>query len=161
MEKKALIVQGGWDGMIIPVSTPTHIAGTIDFVSGAIGTITTSFDAFGGSSLPPIEIYGSEGTLLVPNPNIFGGPVQLRRKGEQEFTNIPLTHKYEQNSRGLGVADMAAALLNNRPHRANGQLASHVLEAMHGFHDSSNSGTFYHMKSSCERPEPLPVNSLY
>lgn len=148
-------------GTIITVSTPTHISGTIDFVSGAIGTITTSFDAFGGSSLPPIEIYGSEGTLLVPNPNMFGGPVQLRKKGEQEFTDIPLAHKYNHNNRGLGVADMATAILNNRPHRANGQLASHVLEAMHGFHDSSNSGAFYHMQSSCERPEPLPVNGLF
>lgn len=148
-------------GTIIPVSTPTHIAGTIDFASGAIGTITTSFDAFGGSSLPPIEIYGSEGTLLVPNPNTFGGPVQLRRKGEQAFTEVPLTHQYGDNSRGLGVADMAAAILNNRPHRTNGQLAAHVLEAMHGFHDSSESGTYYHMQSSCKRPEPLPVDDLF
>ena len=148
-------------GTAITVSTPTHISGTIDFESGAIGTIITSFDAFGGSSLPPIEIYGSEGTLLVPNPNTFGGPVQLRKKDEQEFTNIALTHMYAQNIRGLGVADMAAAILNNRSHRANGQLASHVLEAMHGFHDSSDSGTFYHMKSSCEAPEPFPVSDHF
>ncbi len=148
-------------GTIVSVSTPTHISGTIDFVSGAIGTITTSFDAFGGSSLPPIEIYGSEGTLLVPDPNTFGGPVRLRKKGEQAFTEIPLTHKYDGNSRGLGVADMAAAILNNVSHRANGQLASHVLEAMHGFHDSSDNGTFYQMKSTCERPEPFSVDSLF
>lgn len=148
-------------GTIITVSTPTHISGTIDFVSGAIGTITTSFDAFGGTSLPPIEIYGSEGTLLVPDPNMFGGPVQLRKKGEQEFMDIPLAHKYDHNNRGIGVADMAAAILNNRPHRANGQLTSHVLEAMHGFHDSSDSGTFYHMQSTCDRPEPFPVDGQF
>ena len=52
----------------------------IDFHSGRIGTITTSFDVFGGSTLPPIEVYGSEGTLLVPDPNTFGGPVKLRKK---------------------------------------------------------------------------------
>ena len=148
-------------GTKVTVLTPTHISGTIDFESGAIGTITTSFDAFGGSSLPPIEIYGSEGTLLVPNPNTFGGPVQLRKKSEQEFIDIPLTHMYAQNNRGLGVADMAAAILNNRPHRANGSACFHVLEAMHGFHDSSDSGTFYHMKSTCKRPKPFPVSGHF
>lgn len=77
-------------GTKIDVVTPTHIAGTVDFASGAIATITTSFDAFGGTSLPPIEVYGSEGTLLVPNPNTFGGPVKIRRKDEKEFVEVPL-----------------------------------------------------------------------
>src|SRR5690625_2688432 len=143
-------------GSKIMVSTATHISGTIDFGSGAIGTITTSFDAFGGSSLPPIEIYGSEGTLLVPDPNHFGGSVQLRKKDEENFTDIPLTHQFVSNDRGVGVADMAAAILNKRTHRANGDLAFHVLEAMHGFHDSSEDGKYYDMQSSCEKPEPFP-----
>ncbi|CAM4004735.1 Gfo/Idh/MocA family protein [Lederbergia lenta] len=144
-------------GTKINVSTATHISGTLDFDSGAIGTITTSFDAFGGSTLPPIEIYGSEGTLLVPDPNTFGGSVKLRKRDEKEFIDIPLTHNYDENSRGIGVADMANAIQNGTPHRANGQLAYHVLEAMHGFHDSSESGAFYHMQSTCEKPEPFPV----
>ncbi len=143
-------------GEKVTVDIATHISGTIDFVSGAIGTITTSFDAFGGSSLPPIEIYGSEGTLLVPDPNNFGGSVQLRKKDEAEFTDIPLTHQFDGNDRGLGVADMAAAILNKRKHRANGNLAFHVLEAMHGFHDASRDGKYYEMESSCEKPEPFP-----
>ncbi|MFA9560003.1 Gfo/Idh/MocA family protein [Evansella sp. AB-rgal1] len=140
-------------GKIMKVNTPTHISGTMDFQSGSIGTITTSFDAFGGSSLPPIEIYGSEGTLLVPDPNTFGGPVRLRKKGEQEFVEIPLISKYHENSRGLGVLDMARAILHGSPHRSNGELAYHVLEAMHGFHISSEKGEFYHMESSCEKPK--------
>lgn len=148
-------------GTKINVSTATHISGTIDFASGAIGTITTSFDAFGGSTLPPIEIYGSEGTLLVPDPNSFGGPVRLRKRDEKDFVDIPLTHNYHENSRGIGVADMAHAIQNGSPHRANGQLAFHVLEAMHGFHDSSDSGVFYDMKSSCAKPESLPVDNKF
>src|SRR5699024_4729864 len=84
-------------GEKVSVDIPTHISGTIDFATGAIGTITTSFDAFGGSSLPPIEIYGSEGTLLVPDPNFFGGSVQLRKKDEENFMEIPLTHKFSGN----------------------------------------------------------------
>lgn len=148
-------------GEQITVATPTHISGTIDFSSGVIGTITTSFDAFGGSSLPPIEVYGSEGTLLVPDPNGFGGSVQLRKKDEADFVDIPHTHQYAGNHRGIGVADMAAAILNNEPHRANGQLAFHVLEAMHGFHDSSDKGTFYVMQSSCEKPAPFPLDNHF
>lgn len=139
----------------ITVATPTHISGTIDFASGAIGTLTTSFDAFGGSSLPPIEIYGSEGTLLVPDPNDFAGAVRLRKKDEKEFTDIPLLPNFQDNSRGVGVADMAHAILNGDAHRASGNLAFHVLEAMHGFHDSSEKGIFYEMKSTCEKPAPF------
>lgn len=148
-------------GTKIKVETPTHIAGTLDFASGAIGTITTSFDAFGGSTLPPIEIYGSEGTILVPDPNTFGGPVRLRKRDEKEFIDIELTHNHGGNSRGIGVADMAKAILSGGSYRANGELAYHVLEAMHGFHDSSEQGSFYHMQSTCERPEPLPVDNQF
>ncbi|MBT2759549.1 Gfo/Idh/MocA family oxidoreductase [Mesobacillus foraminis] len=144
-------------GSKIPVETPTHISGVIDFESGAVGTITTSFDAFGGTSLPPIEIYGSEGTLLVPDPNTFGGPVRIRKKGETEFAEVPLSYGYSQNSRGLGVADMAQAIISGSKHRANDELAYHVLEAMHGFHDSSANENYYHMQSTCDRPAPLPM----
>ncbi|WP_407272291.1 Gfo/Idh/MocA family protein [Radiobacillus sp. PE A8.2] len=140
-------------GEVIKVNTPTHISGTIDFASGAIGSITTSFDAFGGTSLPPIEVYGSEGTLLVPDPNTFGGPVCIRKRDEKEFTNIHLTHNYDENSRGLGVADMARNLLNKTPQRAGVELTYHVLEAMHGFHISSNERIFYQMESTCRKPE--------
>jgi len=148
-------------GEKITVDIPTHISGTIDFASGAIGSITTSFDAFGGSSLPPIEIYGSEGTLLVPDPNHFGGSVKLRKKDELEFIDIPSTHQFCGNDRGLGVADMAAAILNKHKYRANGDLAFHVLEAMHGFHDASESGKYYQMESSCEKPEPFPKENQF
>jgi len=144
-------------GTKIQVETPTHISGVMDFASGAVATLTTSFDAFGGTTLPPIEIYGSEGTLLVPDPNTFGGPVRIRKRNENEFTEVPLSYGYAQNSRGLGVADMARAILEGGKYRANGELAYHVLEAMHGFHDSSDNGTHYIMESTCERPESLSV----
>jgi predicted dehydrogenase len=144
-------------GTKIEVSTPTHISGVIDFDSGVIGSITTSFDAFGGTSLPPIEIYGSEGTLLVPDPNTFGGPVKIRKRDEEEFKEVPLAYGYSQNNRGLGVADMAKAILEGEKYRANSELAYHVLEAMHGFHDSSDSGKHYIMESTCERPESVSL----
>src|SRR5690625_5845942 len=83
-------------GSKIMVSTATHISGTIDFGSGAIGTITTSFDAFGGSTLPPIEVYGCEGTFLVPDPNTIGGNVRIRKRYVKGFTIITFTLRYIQ-----------------------------------------------------------------
>lgn len=136
-------------GTKIQVSTPTHLSGVIDFSSGVIGTITTSFDAFGGTSLPPIEIYGSKGTLLVPDPNTFDGPVRIRKRDEKEFVEVPLSNGYVQNSRGLGVEDMAIAILEGGTYRATDELAYHVLEAMHGLHDSSETGKHYLMESTC------------
>ncbi len=143
-------------GTKVTVDTPTHIAGVMDFASGAVGTILTTFDVW-ASNLPRIEIYGTEGSLDVPDPNTFGGPVRVRRMDAKEWSEVPLTHGYAENSRGLGVADMAAAIQSGRPHRANGNLAYHVLEAMHGFHDASNEGRYYEMQSTCERPAALPL----
>lgn len=142
-------------GEKITVNTPTHIAGVLDFASGAIGTIVTSFDVW-ASELPHIEIYGTEGTLSVPDPNTFGGPVRLRRAGANEWINIPLTHGYTSNSRGLGVADMASALRSGRPHRANGELGYHVLDIMCAIHDAAREGRHIELASTCSYPEPLP-----
>ncbi|WP_270168359.1 Gfo/Idh/MocA family protein [Paenibacillus sp. SYP-B4298] len=147
-------------GEVVQVETPTHIAGVIDFVSGAVGTLITSFDAKAGSSLPSIELHGSAGTLLIPDPNLFGGEVKLRRAGSWEWEKIELTHSYIDNDRGVGVADMARAIQAGEPHRASGELAYHVLEAMHGFHDASAEGRHYELQSRCERPEPMTPLSI-
>lgn len=144
-------------GQIIRVETPTHVAGTLEFRSGAIGTVITSFDVW-AHSLPRIEIYGSEGTLSVPDPNGFGGPVRLRQGREKEWREMPLTRGWAENSRGLGVADMAHALRSGRPNRASGALAFHVLDAMHAMLDSARERRHVTLQSSCERPAPLPAD---
>ncbi|WP_308636025.1 Gfo/Idh/MocA family protein [Paenibacillus silvisoli] len=145
------------NGKVIKVETPTHIAGVIDFQSGAVGTLITSFDTKAGTSLPNIEIHGTAGSLLVPDPNMFGGTIKLRRYGQEAWEEVPFTHGNTDNNRGIGVADMARAIVEGRQHRANGAMAYHVLEAMHGFHDASRDGKHYVMESTCERPEPLPA----
>ncbi len=144
-------------GQKVQVEVPTHIAGIMDFESGPIGTLLTSFDVKGGTTLPRIEVYGSAGTILVPDPNTFGGPVTICRAGTREWSEIPLAFGYTENARGVGAADMAKAIQTGRKHRANGALAYHVLEAMHGFHDASDNGAHYVMRSTCERPAPLPL----
>ena len=144
------------NGTVVTVETPTHVAGILEFTSGAIGTILTSFDVQ-ASALPPIEIYGSEATLAVPDPNTFGGPVQIRRSRTRDWEDVVLTHGYTENSRGIGVADMAYALRSGRAHRANGELAYHVLDVMQAFLDSSLEGRHIELESTCSRPAPLPV----
>jgi len=142
-------------GETIKVETPTHIAGVMDFANGAVGTIVTSFDVW-PSDLPRIEIFGTEGTLSVPDPNGFGGPVHVRRPRERDWHDVKVTHSNQGNARGLGVADLAAATRSGRPHRASGELAYHVLDAMHAFLDASAEGCHVELASTCERPAPLP-----
>jgi predicted dehydrogenase len=143
-------------GQKIKVETPTHIAGLMEFKSGAIGTIIMTFDVY-GSNLPRIEVYGSEGTLVVPDPNSFGGPVFVRRKEVCEFKEVPLTHGYSEQNRSIGVADMAYALVSGRQHRANGNLAYHVLDVMQSFLDSAKENKEIEIASTCEQPKPLPL----
>jgi predicted dehydrogenase len=131
----------------------------MDFENGAIGQITTSFDVW-HSNLPCIEIHGSLGSLSVPDPNSFGGPVKIRKAGDSEWREVALTHGYAENSRGLGVLDMALAISNKREHRASGDLAFHVLDAMHAFHEASNSGQHVTLQSSVAKPAPMPNGTL-
>ena len=143
-------------GTKIQVDVPTNVVGVLDFQNGSIGTIITTFDVW-GAQLPRIEIYGSEGSLSVPDPNTFGGPVRVLRAGSREWNDVPLTYGYAENSRGLGVADMASALCSGRPHRANGDLTYHVLDIMHAIHDASRLGKHIELESTCERPASLPL----
>lgn len=137
-------------GKSIHVDVPTHVAGSIRFKNDVIASVITSFDIW-ESSLPRIEIYGSAGTLVVPDPNNFDGPVLLKGK------EIPLTHTYVENSRGLGLADMARSIETGEMARANGELACHVLDIMTGFQESSDNGVYYKMKTVCDRPKPMEM----
>lgn len=142
-------------GHRIPVEVPTHIAGVLDFAGGAVATLITSFDVW-AHNLPRIEIYGLEGSLSVPDPNTFGGPVKVRLGGESEWRDVPLTHSADV-ARGIGVADMAYGVTYGRPHRASGELAYHVLDLMHAFGDASDTGQHILVASTCAQPAALPV----
>ena len=169
------IFYGPRSGETMQVEVPTHISGTMEFSNGAIGTIITSFDIW-DSQLPRIEIYGTAGTLCIPDldpiagPNLFGGPVLIKaketsrwrgmpRKPElQGWDELPVIHKYNENSRGLGLSEMAYAIKDGRPHRANDEMAYHVLEIGYALLESAENGQYYHLSSTCSRPEPLPVD---
>jgi predicted dehydrogenase len=153
-----LITSQPYYGTQIDVEVPTHVAGVADFAQGVVGTIITSFDVW-GANLPRIEIYGSEGSISVPDPNIFGGPVLVRRMGATEWTEMPLSHDANVG-RGIGVADMAYAIQSGRAHRASGELAYHVLDLMYAFQDASQQEQHVRLKSTVERPTALPTGLL-
>ncbi len=144
------------NGQTIEVEVPTHVAGILNFANGAIGTIITSFDVW-AAELPRIEIYGSLGTLSVPDPNTFGGPVRLYRSETKAWEDVELTHSYAENSRGLGLTDMAKAIRLGRKPRAGVELTAHVQDLMQAFHDASREGRVYQMESTCAQPAPLPT----
>jgi predicted dehydrogenase len=154
---RRIVGSGPKAGQIIEVDVPTHAAGTIDFATGVVATFLMSFDVW-HAQLPYIEIYGSEGSLSVPDPNTFGGPVRIRSAEDAEWRDIPVRHaKGSEDRRGLGLAEMADALQEGRQHRASGALGLHVLEIMHAVHDSSSGERHATLRFPVGRPEPCPV----
>ena len=142
------------NGERIEVEVPTHVSGTLDFRSGAVVSIAMSFDVAGHRHLP-LEIYGTEGSLVVPDPNWFGGEVSFLAKGG-EWEAVPVVRPWTEGQlRSIGLADMAAAIRQGRPHRASGGLALHVLEVMEGIGRSAETGGFVEIATRPERPRPL------
>ncbi len=143
-------------GTRIPVEVATHVTGTLEFVDGAVVSITMSFDV-PRHKHAPIEIYGEKASLLVPDPNYFWGAIEIAGAGE-DWRVLPTEHPYADfNYRSIGVADMAQAIRTNRPHRASGALAYHVLEVMEAFQRSSDTGAFVSIDSRPPRPAMLPA----
>lgn len=164
-------------GEYIDVEVPTHYAGILKFQNGAVANINMSFDTW-LSNLPKLEIYGTEGTLVVPDPNQFSGKIKLIRGEDlideidglenseatgrlsrpemwEKFREIP--HVYRQpdkNMRGIGLVDMAYAIEHNRENRAGAKLACHVTEVLEGL---QTEGMSVIMQTGCERPDPVPV----
>ena len=151
-----LITSEPLKGTRIPVEVATHVTGTLEFVGGAVISVTMSFDA-PRHKHAPIEIYGEKGALAVPDPNYFGGAIEFATANE-DWRVLPTEHAYaDDNYRVIGVADMAQAIRANRPHRASGALAYHVLEVMQAFQTSSDSGAAVTIESRPERPAMLPT----
>jgi predicted dehydrogenase len=145
-------------GKQIRVETPDHLCGMLEFESGVVGTLVTSFATrfapYDGKL--PITVFGTDGTLKVPDPNGFDGTVYLRRVGDEEWSEAP--HAFPTGyGRAVGLADMAHALRSGRPHRASGEQAFAVLDLMQGFLDSSEAGRCVTPVTRYERPAPMPT----
>ncbi len=141
-------------GETIDVEVSTHYSSTLTFENGAYATVLMSFDVW-GADLPRIELYGTRGTISVPDPNTFGGEVKVFLSHTKQWETVPLTHPYADNSRGLALADMACALREGRENRASGRLAFHVLDTMHAIDEAAALGRRVEVKSTCGRPAPM------
>lgn len=142
-------------GQMMPVKVHTHVTGTLIFKSGALINVTLSFDVPKHAHLP-YELYGTEASLIVPDPNFFGGEVKIAKPRAESWDQVPVTLPYaDANYRSLGVADMAHAILDGRPHRASGDLALHVLEVMEAFQVAADEERIVDIKTTVERPAPM------
>lgn len=147
-------------GTVIDVTAPTYVTGVIHFENGAIANLTTTFDVYKSDS-HDIEIYGSKGTLFVPDPNCFGGPIYYYDGATKEKTEIPVEFDYDENSRALGLADMAKAIETGRSPRASYKQTLHVLEIMEAFDKSSKEGKTVEIKSPYERQMPMKKGAIH
>jgi predicted dehydrogenase len=157
-------------GETITVEVPTTVNGALAFASGTNVALTHSWDAWKHRRVP-LEIYGSEGSLLVPDPNFFGGePMISNRDGDWTPLDISVhpfgipnrtmrTGARVADYRIIGLLDMAVAIRNDRPHRANGALALHVLEVLDAFERSSLEGRHIVIETLSDRPEKLPLGT--
>ncbi|MCI0711013.1 MAG: Gfo/Idh/MocA family oxidoreductase [Chloroflexi bacterium] len=126
---------------------PTHVAGSLEFANGINGTIITGFET-GTHSHSVVEIYGTEGALRLPDPTTFDENVQVRKLGEKDWTPVPISSSDLPQCRGIGLADMAEALKDNRPHLASGELALHVIDIIWSIHQSAKLGKSLAVKSA-------------
>ncbi len=164
-------------GEQIPVEIETHYSGVLRFQNGVIANMNMSFDAW-LSNLPKLEIYGTDGTLIIPDPNHFSGEVKLLRKEGlideidglsnkeatgrlsrpemwEKFKVMPSLYRQpDKNMRGIGLLDMAFAIENRRKNRASAALACHVTEVLESM---NGNGGITELTTSCERPAPLPI----
>ncbi|QQO11249.1 Gfo/Idh/MocA family protein [Breznakiella homolactica] len=141
------------------IESENLVAGSFRFAGGALGTIHLNANSIQNEQ-PQLILYGSEGILYLPDPNRFGGEVRVLLKGQNEPFVFPHTHGFSGNSRGLGAAELAWSLRRGRQPRASKEMAYHGLELLLGLDQSSRTKTWYTMKSTFERPAPLPRGYL-
>ncbi len=142
-------------GTVVDVEVPTHLTGILDFDSGVVATLTTSFDVHYDTQAR-FEIYGSEGTLIVPDPNTFGGPIKLLRPEEGRYVEMPLLFDYKENSRALGLADLAKSIRKpDRKSRTSAESLLHTMDIMTAFGRSSEAEARVELDTAFERERPM------
>jgi len=145
-------------GETVPIEAPTNVSAVLDFAGGAVGSLQAAKESFG--YLPRLEIFGTEGNLIANDPNFFGGRVAVQFPSG-ETKEFPIAHGFTEDTRGIGLADMAYAIRGGQLHRASGALARHVLDVSLGIFESSREERHIAVASTVERPEPLPLGLKY
>lgn len=145
-------------GTAFPVEVDTHVTGVLEHANGALSTVTMSFDVW-GARLPRIEVYGTAGSLAVPDPNGFDGQVDICTPDRRDWSAVPVAGGYAGAGRGVGLADLARAVRTGEPHRASGELAFHVLDVLESLLASAASGHALEVASTVQRPAPVVAGS--
>lgn len=141
---------------VYPVKVPTHQSGIIEFACGAQVTVIGSYEVFGPSRHPCLELYGTRGSLSMHHPNFFGGEVKVYQVGYEDWRDVPPAFLYNTDARSIGVVDLIESILDQRPARASGKLAFHALEIMLAFEKSAKLQRRIELESSCDRPSAMP-----
>ncbi|UGS26733.1 Gfo/Idh/MocA family oxidoreductase [Microbacterium resistens] len=139
-------------GAEFPVEVPTLVQAIARFEQGATSQSVFSFDSpLGRTGL--VEITGTEGTMVIPDPNTFGGEVRITpvptlagMRSEPEWRTVPRVGV--EAGRGLGVLDMARAIRGGLPHIATGELGYHVFDTLMAIEESVGSGRFVDVEST-------------
>ena len=148
------VTGGPRTGDLLHVEVPTHVAALLELESGAIATLVTSFDCW--DDVGSIELWGTEGTLLLPDPNDYDGVLRRRGRDAQGAWEA-VGEPPGAYSRGLGVVEMAQALRRGAAPRAGGELAFHVLDTLLAVLESAEAALVVDVTSHCRRPDPLVV----
>ena len=152
-------------GEKIPVKTPTNIHALLEFEKGATVTLSTSWDVWAHRH-ENMELYGTEGSLYIPDPNFFGGDVKLINKDGSVRERSVFNHPFSvpnmdqsdgkiANYRAAGLADMAQAIAQNRAHRCSVEMAIHAVDVMTSVLKSGEQKEFVPIRTTCERPAAL------
>ena len=155
--RERVIATGPNAGTVLPVDVDTHITALLEHASGVASTVTVSFEVWATRS-PLFEVYGSLGTLAVPDPNRFSDTVEVFTAESGEWAVVPPSAGYRDAGRGYGLADLAASIAAGTPHRASGELAFHVLDIMESILTSSAESRVVELSSTVERPAPVPLS---
>ncbi|MFI6599215.1 Gfo/Idh/MocA family protein [Nonomuraea sp. NPDC050536] len=151
------IASGTRAGTTFTTSVDTHITGILEHESGALTTLIMSFDVL-ATQASSIEVHGTAGSLVVPDPNLFDGDCKVRNPGDSAWRVLAPSAGFVGSSRGYGLAEMAEAIGEGRSHRASAELAYHVLDCSHSLLEAANKRTTLDVSSRCEVPPLVPLN---
>ena len=135
--------------------TPTHTTAALELGCGATATLLATFEAPSHYS-STFLVLGSEGTLLLPDPNMFGETIRLR-VGRGDWEVLPYRSRGAREVRGIGLQDLVDAIASDREPRASGRLALHVIDVARSILSSAEAGKTLQVGSTVDRPERLPV----
>ncbi len=157
--RERIVAQGPLAGSVLPVDVDTHVTAILEHANGVTSTVTVSFEVWATRS-PLFEVYGTAGTLQVPDPNVFSETGAVWTTGDPEWRPLIESAGYRNAGRGVGLADMAAAIAVGSPHRASGELAFHVLEIMEAVLTASAERRVVVLTSTVERPAAVPLTTI-